>query len=234
MGFLQNLGVKETPSWLTFDNLTSGLSSFALFLLVFIIVAGIVTLIFIKTNKKNIWKIKIHLFEEINNQFTPTEDDVAREITIPNTTIKVFFLKKHKIYLPRGIRQMGKNHYWYGIRRNREWVNFSVTNLNKEMKELNIDYDHTDMINMNVFLKKLIEKNYKKTKWWQEYKNEIALGIIILLVGIVGFLWLGEMNKITGTITASLGTQESVLKVANEVLEKVNNVYSSSGVISIK
>jgi hypothetical protein len=217
---------------LNMDNITKGLSQFALLFLVIIVVGLFVFIIFKTTNKRKIWKIKIHCFEEINNQFVPTDDDIAMEVTIPNTSIKVFYLKKRKIYLPRGIRQMGKNHYWYGIRRNREWVNFSLTNLNKEMKELNIDYDHTDMLNMNTFLKKLIERNYKKTKWWQEYKNEIAVAILVILVGIMVFLWLGKINEITATQTAVLNSVKEVQELNIKVLNALDRVCSGSGVTS--
>ena len=136
---------------------------------------------------------KIHIFSEINGITCPYGDDVAKEVILENTSIRAFLLKKSGLFLPRPSIQVGKDHYWYFIRDDGEWINIGLGNLNKELKELGIKYNHTDMRMQNASLKKLIEKNYKGGKWLEKYAPYIAMGILLLF--LVFFLFYVTGNK---------------------------------------
>ena len=113
------------------------------------IVVGGITYYF--ANKKQYNK-KIHIFEQVNGQAIPTGIDSAKEIILPNTSIRAYYLKKKKVYLPRPSIQTGINHYWFFIRTDGEWINVGLENLNDKLDELGIHYDHTDMRMANASL----------------------------------------------------------------------------------
>lgn len=233
MGFLGDLGIGDLG--ISGSGLISGLGKFAQFLIIVILIAGVFGFWFyLRTNKQRYNK-SIRLFEEINNAFTESGWDVATEMNIPNTSVKVFYLKNSKIYLPRGTLQMGKNIFYYGIRKNREWVNFTIKNLDKEMKEVGLNYDHTDMRYANTQLKKLLERNYKNEKWWKAYKNEIAMVMLILMLTFSFWFLIGKMAEVSSSTNAGMETAGEVMDKANSVLTALDNlgcgVSSRSGLV---
>ena len=175
--------------------------------------------------KDKLYNKKLFFFEEVNGVMTPVSNYNACELTIPGSNIQVFYVKEIDLYLPRGTRRMGKDAYWYCIRNNREIVNFTMKNLNEEMKKANLDYDHTDMRYALQNLKELIKRNYrdKATTWWKEYKDVIATVIFIFAItcALAFVFWR------TGILLDKIG---SLLAKAEEVLE-VAKAAKGSGVI---
>lgn len=229
MGLMDQLGINKIFGDVSMGGVLQGLGSFAKFIIIAVLVGGLVGVYYYKKNNEKAYNKKIHIFEEINNQLAPSYDDIATEINIPDSDIKVFYLKKSKIYLPRGVRQMGKNHYWYLIRKNKEWVNFTLPDFEELMKGKLI-HDHEDMRFANSQLKKLIQRNYKKIKWWQEYRNEIAVVMLVAICGIVAFLLLGKVETILGQLSPLLDRQEALTELQEKVLGAIGNVCSGSGI----
>lgn len=228
MALHDSLGISDLG--ISGEGILQGLGTFAKFIIVVILVGSLLGFWLFKRNTKKLYTKKIHLFEEVNNQFIPTGEDIAVEMTIPNTTVKVFFLKKANIYLPRGTIQMGKDHYWYGIRKNREWVNFSISNLNEEMKIAKLEFDHSDMRYANAQLKRLIERNYKKQKWWQEWRSEISVAVLILLLTVSFFLLLGEIKDIVGSLSPLMDSVNENYALQEKVLGSLDRICSQSGI----
>ena len=198
-----------------------------IFFVVVAIIAIFVTLYF--ANKRQYNK-KIHMFEEIAGKAVPCGDDVAREIILPNTSIRALFLKGRKLYLPRPSIQTGKGHYWYFIRKDGEWINVGIENLNSKLDELKIHYDHTDMRMANASLKKLIEKNYKKLNWLKEFAPYIAMGILILILAISAFLVINQANKTMSALGNSAEINKEVSVALGNILVGMDNVCSYSGI----
>lgn len=221
---LGNLGIDSA-------SILGGASTIAKFLFILILGSGLFGLYYYFRINKKLFNKKIHIFENIQTQFIPIDEDTAMEMLIPNTDVKVFYLKKNKIYLPVATRKMGKDNYWYGIRKNREWVNFTLNDLDKSMKEVDLDFDHADMRYPNAYLKKLIERNFKKEKWWQTYRNELGLVMLVLMLGITFFILLGEVKDIVGMLRPLIESSNEVIKASNEVLGKLDSVCSGSGIV---
>ncbi len=212
------------------ENFGSGAGSFVqafIFLLIFMVIAGVT--VYIIANKRQYNKF-IHIFEEVAGKAIPTSVDKAKELILPNTSIRAYFLQKKKVYLPRPSIQTGVGHYWFFIRKDGEWINVGLENLNTKLDELKIHYDHTDMRMANASLKKLIEKNYKKLNWIKEYAPYIAMGILILLLGLSIFLGTYQTNKATGALGATAETNEKVLEGLGDVLVSLDNIISGSGI----
>lgn len=144
-------------------------------------------------NNKIVW------YEEVNGIPQGIGEDLATELTIPNTNVTVFYIPSKNLYLPRGTRRMGKNEFWYFIRKNREIVNFSLKNMNKDLTEANLDFDTTDMRYAKENLLELIKRNYrdKSTPWWREYKDVIST-VVYVFVTTLALVWI--LSKIGGLI----------------------------------
>ena len=164
---------------------------FVLLFLLFILVGAIFYFVYYLKKKKKSYNKKIFWFEEVHGDMIPIGEDAACELIIPGTNINVFYIKTKDMYLPRPIKRMGKDAYWFAIRNNRELVNFVMKNINKEMKEANLEYDHTDMRYALTNLKELIKRNYrdKSQPWWREYKEVISL-IILVFVLTLSFIFI--------------------------------------------
>ncbi len=205
------------------------------FIVLLVLVAGIVGFFLYKNKEKKLYKEKLHFFEEVRGQFVPVEDLIAAELIVPNTDVRVFYVKSKDLYLPRGTRKMGKNSYWYAIRDNKEIINFIMTNLNKEMKEAKLDYDHTDMRYAHLNLRDIIKRSYrdKSTKWWKEYKDVIATVVFIFVMSLSFFFILSQVGKLIGQIAPLLEKSAEIL----EQLAKFDSSCSglkeaSSGIIT--
>jgi len=194
------------------------------------IVLGIIT--YYIANKKAYNKT-IHIFEEVNGAMIPVGEDKAREISLPRTSVRAFLLKNRKFYLPRPSRQTGRNNYWFVIRKDGEWVNVSLSNLNKEMEELGLNYDHTDMRMSNAALKKLVDDSYKKINWIKEYAPYIAIGILVLLLGISTYISTKEMGSVASTFSQATKSNNELVINLRDILQSMDNICTSSGVRTV-
>lgn len=193
---------------------------------IFVIIAIIVFFVFKRKKRGKDYNKTIHWFEEVNGSMMPIGVDTAVELTIPNTQIRVFYIKAKEMYLPRLTKKMGKNSYWLCIKNNREIVNFSMKNINEDMKESNLDYDHTDMRYAMSNLLELIKRNYRDQSqpWWREYKDVIGL-VVLIFVLTLSFIFI--ISKVA-TLIDQAGT---LINHADEVIQSAKAVRGS-GVVA--
>lgn len=203
---LENIKGLEFLDNLDLSGVLKGVGSFALLIIIIAIFGGGMVLFLYYKKQKKLYDQKLHFFEEVGGQMIPIEDLNATELIIPGTSIKVFYVKSKDLYLPRGTKKMGKKSYWYAIRNNREIVNFIMKNLNKDMIEAGLDYDHTDMRYAYANLKEIIKRNYrdKATKWWKEYANVIAVVIFVFVLTISFWFLISKIGSILDRIPALL------------------------------
>lgn len=218
MGLLSSIpGLEGVSSNLpSASKILSGIGGLAMIIILFLITAGILyTLLWIK-KQKELYNKKIFWFEEVHGEMVPIDNDMAAELTIPGTNIQVFYIKKKNLYLPRPVIRMGKDSYWFAIKNNKEIVNFSMKNINKEMKEANLNYDHTDMRYALTNLLDLIKRNYKdkSLKWWQEYKEVISLVILIFVISLSFFFLLSRTGKLIEQVGQLIDHADQVVKSA--------------------
>lgn len=227
MGLADQLGVSGLGVNLNPSSFLSGLGQFLVLVLLFVLVGGVFYYTYYLKKKKKQYNKKIFWFEEVNGSVVPVGDDNATELTIPGTNIQVFYIKAKDMYLPRPVKRMGKDAYWMMIKNNREIVNFAMKNINEEMKQANLDYDHTDMRYALTNLKELIKRNYrdKSQPWWREYKDVISLVVLIFVMSL-SFIFI--ISKI-GKLADQLGT---LIDTANQLIQVAQTKAASSGVIT--
>jgi len=183
---------------------------------IFLIIGGTVFFILWRLKNKKLYNKRIFWFEEVNGHVVPTDEDLATELIIPNTNITTFYIKKKDLYLPRPVKRMGKNSYWFMIKNNREIVNFSMKDMNKEMTEANLDYDHTDMRYAYTNLKEIIKRNYRDSSkvWWREYKDVISMVILIFMLTISFFFLITKLGGLIDKIGVLINHADNLIKAA--------------------
>lgn len=221
MGLFDSLGVNVNLS-----KILQGAGQAVVIIILFIVIGAILYAIYYSQHKKKFYNKSIVWFEEIHGEMAHVGTDKACEMMIPHTNIPVFYIKKKNLYLPRPTIRSGKNEYWFAIRNNQEIVNFSMKNLNKEMEQANLNFDHTDMRYAQTNLKELIKRNYrdKSQSWWREYKDVISL---VLLIAVLTFSFIFLFSKI-GTLISQVG---ALIEQADKLVQLAQTKASGSGVI---
>ncbi len=207
-----------------FSGIMSGVMQFVILLGLFLFVGGVFYYVYYLKKKKKRYNKKIFWFEEVHGEMVPIGEDVACELIIPGSNINVFYIKEKDMYLPRPVKRMGKDAYWFAVKNNREIVNFTMANINKDDKA-GLNFDHTDQRYALTNLKELIKRNYrdKSQPWWREYKDVIGL-VILIFVLTLSFIFI--ISKVGGLLDKA-----GVLIDHADQLIKLAEVKSGSGVI---
>lgn len=218
---LQGLGEVD---WFGF---AGGLFQIITALVMFFVVGGATYWFFLRKGKNVDNKRTIYWFEETNGRMVRIGKDDALELIIPTTNIPVFYIKARDMYLPKLVRKMGDNEYWCALRTNGEIVNFTMKNINDQMRESNLDFDHTDMRYAHTNLRELIKRNYKDkaVKWWVEYKEVISL-VILIFVMTLSFIFI--VSKVGALIDKA-----GILLDRADIILKTTQASTGSGVVSV-
>ena len=232
MGFLSNVGVNlpETNpvNW-------GGVGLIVISIIVFVI-AGMVTffIVFNRNNKKK-YSNKITFTKEINGRIFIVGEDYAKELSIPYTSIRVFFLKKAKTWSPKLIYDVGKNHFIILIGKGGEWINTDLRYGKDGVIELNDELKPTrDYANEN--LKELIKRNWtdKNQDWWKKnahYVFLIALGIIIIIALSISVISMKKVATANQMASQSYLEASTIYSQANsDLIEIIGKKFSDSGV----
>ncbi len=195
-------------------------------LLLLLVVAGIFTYWYL--NKKSYNKTIVK-FREINGLCRRVGTEKAKEIVLPGTSIRAYYLRSSKFFLPRPSIETGNDEYWFFIRDDGEWMNIGVGNVNQKLREMDVKFDHTDMRMANAALKRLVDKSYKKGSWIKEYAPYIAMGILVIMLSIAVYIPMQKGGEVTGAAAANVETFKEITETMNDILVNINNIASTSG-----
>lgn len=196
-GFLQTLGVKATNTATStpIDWTKAGIIIGAVFLFILI---GTVTFMVVWNNyQKKRYNKKIEFAREVNGKVFLTSEDWAREITVPNTSVKVFILKARGTFSPKLIYTIGDNRFLILIGKGGEWINTDLRYGADGIIEINDKLKPTrDYANEN--LKELIDRNWtNKNKNWLKDNIHIILFIAVVVLIIIALIINGVQQKKT-------------------------------------
>lgn len=173
--------------------------------------------------KKEGEAFKIGWWIELGDRMEASHVDDVQEIIIPGTTLRIFYNKKKDLWIPRFTRGVGRKLFYVCMTPTNQMVNFSIPRLNKDKKEAELEYDHTDMLWAAENSREYIKRNYKDkaVKWWQLYQNTIAVAALLIIFTfcfiLIIFFMRGMMEDIGGVAgqvgklveTACMNTQTS-------------------------
>ncbi len=170
-------------------------------------------------------------YEEVADNLLELDIDKAKEITVPGTNLKVFYVKAKDLWLPRFSRGMSKSRYYVAITPDREIVNFTLGSLSKDRKNSGLHYDHTDMRWAAENTREFIKRNYrdKATPWWKEYKEIISVAILLLLMTfcfVIIIFFFRDLAADLGQITGTVGGYIDKLNACNPLQSGITSAPS--------
>lgn len=160
---------------------------------------------------------KIGWWEDVQGNLIPTTMDNAKEIIIPGTRLRVFYIKSKDMWLPRFTRGITKDLFYVAITPKRELVNFKLKSIGETMEKAGLEYDHTDMIWASENLREFIKRNYrdKSTPWWKAYQGVITTVIYIVILTFSFVVILYFMREIVTDMGGVLNGIERLLDKMN-------------------
>lgn len=232
MGVIDSLGVQglgNLGEGLKGAGQKVGIVALVFFIIVFV---GIIAFAYYSRKMKlQQFKYKIHIFKDIAGEIQPIDDDLAKEVFVPDTNVGLYYLLKRKIYIARPTRSMGKDGFWFKILPNGEWVNFTMKRQDGKKTLAEAEYDHRDNRYAYINLKEIIKRNYrdKSIKWWKEYAPLITF-IVIAFVFVLG-LWLliAKLGKTIEVVTALIQSAQGLQSSSTDLIQTAQNV--NSGVV---
>ena len=187
--------------------------AFFMIIIFIVIIGAMVFFLMKKARERKTPMKKVGWWEEVQGKLIPTEVDKVKEIIIPGTRLRVFYIKSKDMWLPRFTKGLTKDLFWVAITPRRELVNFVLGSLSADMKTAGLEYDHTDMIWASENLREFIKRNYrdKSTPWWKAYQGVITTAIYIIILTFSFVIIIFFMRQIIGDMGGVLGGIERLL-----------------------
>ena len=207
----------------------------AMIIFLIVIIAVIVFFLMKLKKKKKVPQYKIGWWEDVHGELIPTTMDNAKEIIIPGTRLRVFYIKAKDMWLPRFIRGVKEGLFYVAITPRRELVNFTLTSIGADMEKAGLKYDHTDMIWASENLREFIKRNYrdKATPWWKAYQGVITTAIYIIILTFSFVIILYFMRQIIGDMGGILGGIEKLLKQMEACYPKGSGIAPAETLIPL-
>jgi len=206
----------------------------------FVILALIGFLIYWSSVKKKFW-IRIHVYRLIGN--TPTRVAIYRAKEVPfgmagDRLWKVatgFLMLKAIKWLPCGKIQTAPREFWYYIREDGEWINFSLDDLNDISKKAGVRFVQEDMRLQRLATERLLEQRLMNKTFWEQWGQTIMLVIVFMVVAICMVVIFYQFSKIIDQFAVVVGMQQETSKILLKVFGEnyLNNSAGGNSLIPI-
>ncbi len=193
--------------------------------LIFFILAGVVTYYLVQRFKYN---KTVVLFKKVGGKPTRVLTDKGMFERVGNAGDFWCRLRKSKKILPRPRIEIAKDEFWFYQRKDGEWINFELEDIDETMKRLKVRYDDEDMRLQRLGIQKNLLQRFQKLTFWQKYGGMIMSLIFVLVVSvmfIVLFKTMGDSWSEAGQMA------EAVRDMANQVHQLSQRVGGGAQVV---
>ncbi len=203
-----------------------GVVTWVILIIIFGIAAGFGTYMYLREKKFN---KKIVIFSRINGNFQVTGKDKAMVIRFGTGGDTVFNLRKSKKFLPTPTIQTGINSFWFYIREDGEWINFGLEDLDEKQKLMGARFLDKEVRFARASLQKNLKDRYDAPTFLQKYGGILTYTILIIVVGLVIWLWFDKIIQISSNIAEATKQAIDLTKAQKELLVGMDNICSGSG-----
>lgn len=206
-------------------NLGSKIGTFGGIALVGVIVIVILGLIgiavYIVTTRKQYY-LKIPVFRLVGNVPTRVATYCAKPVRFgmagdmlwrvaPNKAMqKPFKIVK---WLPVGKLQSAPNEFWYYIREDGEWINFTLKDIGKEQKEMGVRFVNEDMRLQRLATERLLEQRLMDKTFWEKWGTTIMIMIFFLVIAVCMVIIFYQWGKLMDRMTPLVQTMDNGMKL---------------------
>ena len=200
-----------------------GIITWLIISIVIIIIIGVATYFIVRRLK---FKNKIVIFENINSQFQPTRTDWAMEVKLSTGGDTIFYLRKHKKYIPNPTIQTGARTFWYFIREDDEWINFGPGDYNKDAKKLGARMLDKEMRYARTQVQRGLKDRYDKPGFWKQYGLLVLSIVYITVIAVMFWLMLGKFVELAGTLDGVTKSVAELVDNSAKILGGMDNILS--------
>jgi len=189
-----------------------------------IILGGIGFLVYWRSVKKAFW-IRIHVFRLIGNIPTRVAIYSAKEVPFGMAGDKLWkvapigMMQMFKAikWLPVGKIQTAPKEFWYYIREDGEWINFSLDDLNDIQRKAGVRFVQEDMRLQRLATERLLEQRLMKKTFWEQWGSTIMLIILFLVMAICMVIMFYQFGKLLDKFVQVEGTQLETARILYKV-----------------
>ena len=189
-----------------FNKISGGgnLTTIALVIVISIIIMVLIAITVLYFMRKKTYIYSIHVFKLVGN--TPTRVGVYRAKMIPigRAGDQLMYVGKLKKYLPPPAIQSAKNEFWFWIREDGEFINFSMDNLDSISKKAGIKFIHQDMRMQRLATDRLLEQRLMQKSFWEKYGDMIGMAILYIIIAVSLTIFMFQYGKIVSQTGALL------------------------------
>jgi len=202
----------------------------------FVIIAIIGYFVYASSLKKKYW-IKIHVFRLIGNTPTRVAKYNAQEVPFGMAGDRLWkvatgflYLKAIK-WLPCGKIQSAPREFWYYIREDGEWINFSLDDINEIQKKAGVRFVQEDMRLQRLATERLLEQRLMNKTFWEKWGTTIMLIIVFMVVAVCMVVIFYQFSKIIDQFAQVVAMQQETSKILLKVFGE-NYLNNSVGGVS--
>lgn len=197
---------------------TGGMLTVAMWVVGSLLVTGVICGIVVLVSMYLMYNQKVRLFKKVGNRTTPLGIFKARFVRIGQAGDKQLYVPKLKKYLPTPTIQTGKSEWWYYEREDHEWINFTLGDLDEDMKTAGAFYTDFDMRMARIGIEKNLRERLMKQNFWEKYGATIMnlMAFMIIIISLVIFFWM--FNKLVGSIGSLVDGMDAYIKAYNNIV----------------
>ncbi len=207
-----------------------------IFIFIFAVISAIVTyLIVVRLRYNN----KVIIWQKIGNNIEIIGRDRAMGMPLSRFGEQVLYLKKRKKYLPMPDKQVGRRMFFYFIRKDGQWINVSMDDIDELTKKLRIHFTDKSTNYARTQIDRALKERYDKPNFFEKYGVLIVSITFVVLLGILTWLLFDKWIDLAGATSSGveqLGivTEKTGVMIdrVTELLEVMENIcQGGSGVI---
>jgi len=213
--------------------------SMALIVAIAVVILGIIGFFFYwRSVKKNFW-IRIHVFRLIGNVPTRVAIYSAKEVPFgmagdklwkvaPTGMMQMFKAIK---WLPVGKIQTAPREFWYYIREDGEWINFSLDDINDIQKKAGVRFVQEDMRLQRLATERLLEQRLMKKSFWEQWGSTIMLITLFLVMAICMVIMFYQFGKLLDEFASVTSVQLETSRILYKTFgdNYIRNALNSTG-----
>lgn len=226
-GLVPNLNITGVGFFLDFLIILIGL-------FVLIIIAGIAGFFIYRAMKYN---KKIIIFENINNVWAPSRNDKACEMKFGNSGDTIFYLLKAKKPIAKPMYQEGRNKYWMA-RVGDELIDFNIEDLDLKARIMSVKIPRQELLLNRFAIHEGLKNRFKdNTEWWKKHLGTMLAIILLLIFGIVIWLWFDKIIALSSVEQGNarafgslIDSMKNITENFNQIMVRFDNICTTSGI----
>lgn len=181
----------------------------------------------IRHNDKKSYNEKATIWDKSSGNYAPRKTLPAKEVSLRGIPFwYIPKLGKFKEYQRYPTKRVGKS-AWFMKTSHGQLINFGVEDFDTKLNELKIDFESLSVMQqVGAANRKLINEAYKKKKGLSEYAPYIGMGILILLLGIFGYLYFNQASDFASQNAASVSASEKLTEANTQLLIKIDEIIT--------